>query len=121
MAAGLSMTSSDVARIGYLLLRNGRWNGTQLISAAWIEQMRERESQKLGQWLTYPADYGRTLWLLPPVSNADVLASSGVYGQWIFVVPGKDLVVVATCNARNVGDFALPIQLLYDTIIPAAH
>jgi CubicO group peptidase (beta-lactamase class C family) len=50
-----------------------------------------------------------------------VLASSGVYGQWIFVVPGKDLVVVATGNARNVGDFALPLQLLYDTIIPAAH
>jgi len=68
--------------------------------------------------------YGRTLWLLPPIAgngDADVLAASGAFGQWIFVVPAKDLVVVATSDAYTVGTFALPIQLLYDVIIPAAR
>jgi CubicO group peptidase (beta-lactamase class C family) len=121
MAAGLSLTSPDMARIGYLLLRDGRWNGAQIVSTDWITRMRERRSQNLGKWLTYPVEYGRALWILPPVAGADVVAASGVYGQWIFVVPGKDLVVVATSQARSTGDFALPIQLLYDVIIPAAH
>jgi CubicO group peptidase (beta-lactamase class C family) len=121
MAAGLSLTSPDMARIGYLLLRDGQWNGAPLVSKEWIARMRERKSQNLGKWLTYPIEYGRTLFILPPAAGADVLAASGVYGQWIFVVPGKDLVVVVTSQARSTGDFALPIQLLYDVIIPAAH
>jgi hypothetical protein len=40
-------------------------------------------------------------------------------GQWIFVVPGKALVVVATGDASTTEDFAKPIQLLYNVIVPA--
>lgn len=124
MAGGLSLTSPDMARIGYLLLRKGRWNDAPIVSEEWVASMRERKSRQLGEWLTYSLDYGRMLWLLPPIAGSgdvDVLAASGAFGQWIFVVPGKDLVVVATSEAFTVGPFALPIQLLYDVIIPAAH
>jgi len=65
------------------------------------------------------------LWLLPPVGGlgappeADLITASGSGGQWIFVVPSKDLVVVATGAANTFEEFAQPIRLLYDVIVPA--
>jgi CubicO group peptidase (beta-lactamase class C family) len=128
MGGGLSLTSPDMARIGYLMLRNGRWNGTSIVSDAWVASMRERKSRDVGQWSAYTLDYGRMIWVLPPIpgtgtgtgtGDVDVLAASGGGGQWIFVVPGKDLVVVATGDANTTEDFAKPIQLLYNVIVPA--
>jgi CubicO group peptidase (beta-lactamase class C family) len=120
MAAGLSMTSPDMARIGYLMLRDGRWNDAQIVSAGWLARMRERKSPNLFNWATHPVAYGRTLWVLPPIDGVDVFAASGVYGQWIFVVPAKDLVVVSTAHG-SLSDFKIPVQLLYDTLIPSSR
>jgi CubicO group peptidase (beta-lactamase class C family) len=120
MATGLSMTAPDMLRIGYLMLRNGLWNDTPIVSPAWIATMRERKSQQLGNWIGYSLDYGRTLWILPPVPGAgdtDVLAASGFGGHWIFIIPGRDLVVVATSDASTVETFAQPLKILYDEIV----
>jgi CubicO group peptidase (beta-lactamase class C family) len=87
--------------------------------------MRERKSANIGRWSTYSLDYGRMLWILPPVGgvagDGDVLAASGGGGQWILVVPGKDLVVVATGDAVATANFAEPLSVLYDIVVPATH
>ena len=61
--------------------------------------------------------------MLPPVPGAagtgDVLAASGGGGQWILVVPGKDLVVVATGDAVATANFVEPLAILYDIVVPA--
>ena len=122
MAQGLSLPSPDMARTGYLMLRKGRWNDAPIVSEDWIARMRERKSLQLGQWLAYSLDYGRTLWLLPPIAGSgdvDVLAAGGAGGQWILIVPGKDLVVVGTGEATTIQEFTLPLKLLYDVIMPA--
>jgi CubicO group peptidase (beta-lactamase class C family) len=124
MGGGLSLTSPDMARIGYLLLRKGRWNDRQVVSESWIARMREHKTRQLGAWLSYSLDYGRTLWLLPPLSTGgdpDVIAASGAGGQWIIVVPGKDLVIVSTGDSDSMLDFTRAIQLTYDVIVPATH
>jgi CubicO group peptidase (beta-lactamase class C family) len=123
MGLGLSLTTPDMARIGYLMLRNGRWNDTPIVSDTWIAQMRERMSPSVGKWSTYALDFGRMLWILPSVSGAtgggDVLAASGGGGQWILVVPSKDLVVVATGDAVATANFVEPLDVLYDIVAPA--
>lgn len=125
MGLGLSLTTPDLARIGYLMLRNGRWNDTPIVSDTWIAGMRERMSTNVGSWSTYSLDYGRMLWILPPIGGAtgdrDVLAASGGGGQWILVVPGKDLVVVATGDAVATANFVEPVDVLYDIVVPATH
>jgi CubicO group peptidase (beta-lactamase class C family) len=124
MGGGLSLTAPEMARIGYLMLRNGRWNGAPIVTEAWVASMRERKSRNVGQWSAYSLDYGRMMWVLPPISgtgDVDVLAASGGGGQWIFVVPAKDLVVVATGDASSIEDFAKPIQLLYNVVVPATQ
>jgi CubicO group peptidase (beta-lactamase class C family) len=114
-----------MARIGYLMLRNGRWNGTPIVPNTWIARMRERKSMNVGRWSTYSLDYGRMLWMLPPIrgvtGDADVLAASGGGGQWILVVPGLDLVVVATGDAVATANFVEPLAVLYDIVVPATH
>ncbi len=51
--------------------------------------------------------------------DSDVLAASGFGGHWILIVPGRDLVIVATSNANTVATFAQPLKLLYDEIVPS--
>jgi CubicO group peptidase (beta-lactamase class C family) len=94
------------------------------VSERWIGKMRERVTRQLGQWGTYQLDYGRTLWLLPPVpgtGDTDVFAAVGSGGEWIFVVPSKDLVVVSSGMAYSEEQFTQAVKLLYDVIVPAVH
>src|SRR6476661_4475411 len=57
MGLGLSLNTPDMARIGYLMLRNGRWNDAPIVSDTWIAQMRERMSPSVGKWSTYALDF----------------------------------------------------------------
>jgi CubicO group peptidase (beta-lactamase class C family) len=36
---GLYMLSRDMAKIGYLYLRNGAWQGKRLLPSAWIDKV----------------------------------------------------------------------------------
>lgn len=103
---GLYLAPHDLARIAYLVLRNGEWNGQRVVSADWI-----REST----WPTVPdirpdddasvpnRGYGYQWWI--PIMDDGrpvVVAGSGYGGQFPYIVPGKDLVVVF--NAWNIHD-----------------
>jgi len=124
MGSGLSLTAPDMARLGYLLLRKGQWQGTPLVTPAWVASMAERKSPGVVRWLQYSLDFGRMLWVLPPLpggADVDAVAGTGIRGQWIIVVPSRDLVVVTTGEAETVNEHAEALRLLYDVIVPAAR
>lgn len=88
---GMQISAQDHARFGYLFLRNGRWNGRQLISEKWI------------QLATSPTDvrpgYGYMWWLntnQTPHKSAPASAfwAAGNGGNYIFVDRQNDLLVV---------------------------
>jgi CubicO group peptidase (beta-lactamase class C family) len=114
---GLFLTPLDLARVGYLVLRRGRWGDRQVVPAAWIDSSTTPVTR--GRPLlfsSYGSAYGDFWWLFPTrVGGADVgvFAASGTGGQWLFVVPGLDLVVaVAASNGDG-------LDLLYDDVLPA--
>jgi CubicO group peptidase (beta-lactamase class C family) len=122
--SGLSLTAPDMARIGYLLLRKGQWQGTPLVTPAWVASMGERKSAGVVRWLKYSLDFGRMLWVLPAIPGGpatDAVAGTGIRGQWIVAVPSRDLVVVATGEARSVDEHAELLRLLYEVIVPAVR
>ena len=123
MGGGLSLRAPDMARLGYLMLRKGQWGATPIVSAEWLASMRERKSPGVVEWLGYTLDFGRMLWELPTRATGDpnLVAAVGTGGQWIIVVPSRDLVVVATGDAISVEKHAVALQLLYDVILPATH
>lgn len=121
---GLYMSTRDLARVGYLVLRRGKWNGAQIVPEAWITESTQplvTPTYRLGG---RTSSYGYLWWLYtldggePDASTTDlVIAASGAQGQWLFIVPKYDLVVAINARIANGPDPAL--DMLFGTILPA--
>jgi CubicO group peptidase (beta-lactamase class C family) len=82
----LNARARDFAKIGRLYLNNGNWNGKQIVSKAWVEA--STIAEKSGGSVRY---YQYQWWL--PKSGEDFMAQ-GILGQYIYVNPSKDLIIV---------------------------
>lgn len=112
---GLAMRPRDMAKFGYLFLRNGVWNDRQIVSADWIDQSTEPHIR-----FGTGGGYGLQWWLLElDDSGPEVLApyASGWGGQYIFVIPQKDMVVVSTAEEYD-GRSGIG-SVLFDYVFPA--
>jgi CubicO group peptidase (beta-lactamase class C family) len=91
----------DMARIGQLALQRGQWNGTQLVSGAWIDA----STSQHGAFDDAPADgYGYLWWHAREPwksTQVDMFYANGAGGQFIFVIPQLDLVAVMTGENYN--------------------
>ncbi|MBK5103684.1 MAG: serine hydrolase [Burkholderiales bacterium] len=88
---GVSISSLDQARIGQLLLDEGRHQGRQLISSAWIERMRTPCAQA--------SFYGYLIWLnrergVFPSASASSFFAIGAGGSITWIDPERQMVVV---------------------------
>lgn len=97
---GLALRARDLAKIGQLILQNGKWNGEQLISESWIEQaMQGRITLKK---TLLPWSYGY-FWMQTDIpageSNIHTWFVPGSDGQMLAVFPSLEMVVVF--NAGN--------------------
>jgi CubicO group peptidase (beta-lactamase class C family) len=113
---GLSLRAMDLARIGYLVLRNGRWNSVPIVSPEWLRESTRTYSTNPYQLGPYGTEYGYLWWLLTvPGSSEKMITASGNMNQWLFVVPRLDVVVAVTgaANEANVPQFVI------DDIIPS--
>ncbi len=96
---GLSLRPRDLAKLGQLILNQGKWNGAQVISKDWIKRstsVQVRRNQKKGE-----ADYGFLWWIRAfPAGgkNIRVIDGWGVGGNHLFIVPDLDLVCVITAG-----------------------
>ena len=106
--ADLFLTPRDMARFGYLYLRNGTWNGRQVVPREWVAES-TRAQVKTGGWGGID-DYGYWWWIAPGAHVA-----VGLGGQVIAVIPEQDLVVVFTGAVPE----AVPFALLRKYIVPA--
>ena len=109
--AACNMVPADVARIGLLLLREGRWDSEQLVSQAWIDaSIAAHASVRLG------VDFGYHWWLRE-AAGLRVIGAEGYGGQCLFVIPDLDLVVVTTGRFSDGPEGAF--HLLRDVLLPA--
>jgi CubicO group peptidase (beta-lactamase class C family) len=105
---GLQITPREMAKLGYLYLHGGEWEGKQIVSAAWVENATQTQTatdSDLG--------YGYQWWTVPDLG---AYAALGLYGQMIFVVPGADLVVVTTAEVPSHEEI---FRLIEEYILPA--
>jgi CubicO group peptidase (beta-lactamase class C family) len=108
---GLWLEPRDMAKIGYLYLRNGEWEGKQLLPDTWIDKVRHGTKASGLQ-------YSNLFWELP---DKHVYYASGRYGQTIIVFPDLDVVAVTTGRVLfSVNDFADLIfaSVRSDTALP---
>ncbi len=86
---GLSMNVRDAAKLGQLFLDGGNWRGRQLVPKEWVEL--STAAQAAGE----PYDKGQYgyQWWVWSFGGEAVYYALGYAGQFIFVVPAKNLVV----------------------------
>jgi CubicO group peptidase (beta-lactamase class C family) len=92
---GLYLTPRDMARIGKLVLQGGRWEGRQVVPEDWITLSTARQTTMGEEDARLGFDYGFYWWRVPELG---AFAANGHGGQYIFVVPAQELVIVLTAE-----------------------
>ncbi|MEX3775954.1 serine hydrolase domain-containing protein [Pseudomonas sp. MYb118] len=102
------LTARDLARIGLLMARDGRWGDRQLLPADWVAfnrqpfahyQAHQDEAVPGGHWwLNRAADGAAQPW---PDAPPDTFAALGHWGQAMYVIPSERLVIVRYGDDRD--------------------
>ncbi len=119
---GLALTARDAARFGLLYLNHGRWMGDQVVPETWV-----KESLGMQVDLTVPGQppggYGYWWWVGAPdwqgAGREYVGFARGRLGQYIFVVPEYDMVVVFFGDHKTSAESGKIISVFYDRVLDA--
>lgn len=97
---GLHLLPRDMAAIGQLVLDQGRWEGQQVVPAAWLDASDEPSTR-----FTDGTGYGYQWWLDRPDGGRQPMAAWGWGGQFIVVIPSLDMVMITTAENYAGGGF----------------
>ncbi len=93
---GLNATARDYAKIGQLFLDSGRWLGKQVVPEAWVRASVTPDAPHVMPGKRSTAlrkdGYGFQWWI--PYGREDEFNAQGIYGQFIYIDPDKDMVIV---------------------------
>jgi CubicO group peptidase (beta-lactamase class C family) len=89
MESGLNATAADYARFGLLFLHRGEWNGTRIVPEDWVHAATAEDTT------TDPADFYQYFWWID-VERPGRFYALGNLGQYIYVAPDADAVIVRT-------------------------
>ncbi len=102
---GLHLTAWDAARFGYLILKNGMWDGEQIVSSEWIANATSTKVDITGlAGYSGLTNYGYKWWIS---SDEDFFCALGKDCQAIFIHPELDLMWVITAfdNSLDLGSW----------------
>lgn len=115
--SGLILRPRDMAKLGYLYLHNGQWNGKQIVPAEWVQASTTKHMETKGLMNAAEDDgYGYYWW----IDSFGGYSAHGFGGQYIFVLPQLDMVVVFTGGIAD-PDFPAPHQLVKTYLLPAVQ
>ena len=110
---GLSIRTEDIAKFGQLYLQKGKWNGKQLVPAAWTETATSRwmsnGSNPASDW---EQGYGFQFWRC----RHGAIRGDGAHGQFCVVLAEQDTVVAITAGTR---DLQGVLNVLWAKLLPA--
>ncbi len=115
-SGSLCLRPRDMAKIGLLMLNEGKWNNKQVISSEWIRKSTTKQVEN--------EDYGYLWWLVSRKIDGNEVKgyfANGWGSQFIIVVPGFELVMVTTGNNMSNGKHMAPFQMLTQYILKAVR
>jgi CubicO group peptidase (beta-lactamase class C family) len=114
---GLSLRPRDMAKWGYLYLHNGQWNGKQIVPAEWVQASTIEHLETKGLMNAAEDDgYGYYWW----IDSFGGYSAHGHGGQYVFVLPGLDMIIVFTGSFAD-PDFPTPHRLLKTFLLPTTQ
>ena len=125
---GFSMSARDYGKVGQLVLNNGAYDGQQIISTDFIEQLYQPQvsgpanfdkqtdgkvnQKSLTAQLKDNYSYG---WWVVPTTEGLAIAANGYKGKNLIILPAKNLVIVGLQDTDTPWQFRQYI----DAILPA--
>ena len=124
---GLYLKTEDLAKMGQLLLQQGKWNGKQILPEEFAVQAALKQTACSPSWIRFDEidksgltpdnsdwvlGYGYQIWRC----RHNAYRADGAGGQYIIVIPEKDAVVV---NTADLQDMQAELNLVWDYILPA--
>ena len=104
---GLRVKTEDMAKLGQLYLRKGKWNGKQILPASWVEEATTfkidqapdapQSKKDLSDWMQ---GYCYQFWRC----RNNAFRADGAYGQYIIVMPDKDAVIAIQAESPDMQD-----------------
>jgi CubicO group peptidase (beta-lactamase class C family) len=113
-AVSLFLKPRDIAKFGQLLLNNGLWNGVQVVDSSWIT----KATKPLATTSSPGASYGYYFWIYPAYP---AYAASGHGGQYIFIDPSKNLVIIYTAWPYTSGEMFDDFTEIMDLIVKSCR
>ncbi|MBL4891658.1 MAG: serine hydrolase [Rhizobiaceae bacterium] len=95
---GLNMRTRDYARFGQLFLKKGKWGDVQVVPEDWVVES-TKVSAPHSSVDEDELQYGYQWWM--PAATDDEFFAVGIYGQYIYINPKADIVVVKTAANRE--------------------
>jgi CubicO group peptidase (beta-lactamase class C family) len=91
---GLALYPRDMAKIGYLYLRKGEWEGKRLLPAGWTDRV-THATVNMNASFDPELRYANFFWVLP---HREAYMAWGYHCQFVMVLPAQDLVAVVTAR-----------------------
>ena len=111
---GLSLKTEDIAKFGRLLIQKGKWDGKQVVPAAWVEEATARQTSNGSnpRRATGSKGYGYQFWRC----RNGAFRGDGAFGQFCLVMPDRDAVVAITSGTN---DLQGVLNLVWEKLLPA--
>jgi CubicO group peptidase (beta-lactamase class C family) len=116
-AGGLHLTSRELGKLGLLGLRQGCWEGRQVVPAAYVRAAMQKQVKAAASGPTGD-DYGY-LWWIAEINGHEAPYMAGYGGQYVMVIPDLDLVAIVTADQAIQGDYRAQFRLLSHGVVGA--
>ncbi len=106
-AGGVNLIARDFAKLGELYRNHGVWEGKQIVPADWVRDSTTPDALHLkpGKVIVgghlFPFGYGYQWWI--PEGDRGEYSAIGVYNQFVYVDPSRDVVIVKLSANRAYG------------------
>ena len=118
-AWGLRVKTEDIAKLGQLYLRQGVWEGEQLLPERWVQEATRRQIQTADQadraahqTSDWAQGYGYQFWRC----RYGAYRGDGALGQFCIVMPNEDAVIAITAE---VTDMQAVLDEVWAHLLPA--
>lgn len=109
---GLRVKTEDIARFGQFYLQQGKWDGRELLPAAWIDEATRRQTDSQAGDGDWSQGYGYQFWRCKP----GFYRGDGAYGQYCVVMPAQDAVLAITSESWNMQQ---SMTIAWEHLLPA--
>jgi CubicO group peptidase (beta-lactamase class C family) len=103
-----ALSARDLARFGPLYVQHGSWNANEVIPSDWVRQS-TRPHVATGLEAGVMRHYGHCWWVAGPCAEtdtgirADAFTAWGLNGNFVTVIPSRQLVVVVLVDRTRAG------------------